>query len=157
MEMFAATPVQRHLRLHVSTKTAIEFVDITERIAALAANAHVHTGIVNIQSLHTTAAVVLNEHEPLLLADFARLLERTAPAAGRYAHADFTARTVNLVPDERRNGHAHCRALLLSPSVCLNIVDGELQLGRWQRIFFVDLDGPQPRDLSVLILGATGR
>ena len=49
------------------------------------------------------------------------------------------------------------RALLLSPSVCLNVVDGQLQLGRWQRIFFVDLDGPQRRDLSVLVLGATGR
>ena len=149
MEMFAATPVQRHLHLHVSTNTAVEFVDITEQIAELAADTHVHTGIVNIQSLHTTAAVVL--------ADFARLLERTAPAASRYAHDDFSARTVNLVPDERRNGHAHCRALLLTPSVCLNIVDGQLQLGRWQRIFFVDLDGPQRRDLSVLVLGATGR
>ena len=62
-------------------------------------------------------------------------------------------RTVNLTPDERANGHAHCRALLLTPSVCLNVVDGQLQLGRWQRVFFVDLDGPRSRESRCSILG----
>ena len=74
---------------------------------------------------------------------------RAAPRDGRYRHDDPAVRTVNLTADERPNGHAHCRALLLPTSVCLNIVDGRLQLGRWQRVFFVELDGPrEPRDVG---------
>ena len=48
----------------------MEFIDLTARIEALAAEAGIHAGLVNIQSLHTTTAIVVNEHEPLLLADF---------------------------------------------------------------------------------------
>jgi secondary thiamine-phosphate synthase enzyme len=60
---------------------------------------------------------------------------------------------VNLSPDERSNGHAHCRALLLGVSATLNIVDGRLLLGRWQRVFFVELDGPRERAISAVVLG----
>jgi thiamine phosphate synthase YjbQ (UPF0047 family) len=55
--------------------------------------------------------------------------------------------------DERPNGHAHCRALGLPTSVGLNISGGQLVLGRWQRVFFVELDGPRERELSVLMFG----
>src|SRR5262245_54668445 len=157
METFAATPAYRHTRLRIATTSPTQFIDITDRIQALVVEAGVLAGLVNVQSLHTTAAIVLNEHEPLLLADFAALLERTAPASTSYRHDDLSVRTVNLTPDERVNGHAHCRALLLMPSACLNIVGGRLQLGRWQRIFLAELDGPRVRDLSVLLLGEAMR
>jgi secondary thiamine-phosphate synthase enzyme len=60
---------------------------------------------------------------------------------------------VNLVEEERPNGHAHCRALLLPSSACLNVTEGRLQLGRWQRVFLVELDGPRERSVSVLLFG----
>ena len=65
--------------------------------------------------------MVVNEHEPLLLADFQALLEAAAPGDGRYRHDDTTVRTVNMTDAERPNGHAHCRALLLPSSACLNV------------------------------------
>ena len=37
-------------------------------------------GILNVQTLHTTTAVVVNEHEPLLLADFRAMLEAASAA-----------------------------------------------------------------------------
>jgi thiamine phosphate synthase YjbQ (UPF0047 family) len=37
--------------------------------------------------------------------------------------------------------------------VCLNVIDGRLRLGRWQRVFLVELDGPQTREVSTLIVG----
>jgi secondary thiamine-phosphate synthase enzyme len=95
----------------------------------------------------------VNEFEPLLHSDFSTLLQNLAPYGARYRHDDVTARTVNLTADERVNGHAHCRALLLGASACLNVIDGRLLLGRWQRVFMVELDGPRARDVSVLILG----
>jgi thiamine phosphate synthase YjbQ (UPF0047 family) len=66
-------------------------------------------------------------------------------------------RTVNLAPGERPNGYAHCRALMLSPSALLNLADGRLQLGCWQRVFLVELDGPRVREVSVLVLGESVR
>ena len=74
-----------------------------------------------------------------------------APQDAVYRHDDVTLRTVNCVAGERPNGHSHCRALLLAAAVCLNIVNGRLQLGRWQRLFLVELDGPRSRDVSVLL------
>ena len=125
--------------------------------SALVADAGIVTGFANVHSLHTTAAIVVNEHEPLLLEDFASLLEQAAPDDGRYQHDNGTVRTVNLTPGERRNGHAHCRALLLGSSACLNVVDGRLVLGRWQRVFLAEQDGPRAREISVLMIGEGGR
>jgi secondary thiamine-phosphate synthase enzyme len=156
METFAAAPACRHTRIRIATDHPTQFVDLTDRLRALVAVSGVQTGLVNVQTLHTTAAIVVNELEPLLHEDFADLLERAAPGAARYRHDDTTARTVNVTAEERVNGHAHCRALLLAPTACLNVVDGVLVLGRWQRVFLVELDGPQPRDVSVLILGESG-
>jgi len=142
-----------HARLHVTTGHPTEFIDLTDRLERLVADAGLRFGMVNVQTLHTTMAVVVNEHEPLLLSDFRQLLEAAAPTDGRYRHDDVRVRTVNLVDDERPNGHAHCRALLLPSSVCLNVTEGRMQLGRWQRVFLVELDGPRERGVSVLLFG----
>ena len=80
-----------------------------------------------------------------------------APADRPYYHDDFTVRTANLTDSERPNGHAHCRALLLPTSLCLNVTSHRLCLGRWQRVFFVELDGPRERELSVMVFGEAAR
>ena len=57
-------------------------------------------------------------------------------------------------PDERPNGHAHCLQLLLGSSESVPVIDGELMLGAWQRLFLVELDGPRPqREVLVQVLG----
>ena len=144
---------RRHATFHITTRQPTEFIDITDRLERLVADSGLRFGIVNVQTLHTTTGVVVNEHEPQLLRDFQVLLESAAPSDGRYRHDDMTARTVNLTDGERPNGHAHCRALLLPSSICLNVTGGRLVLGRWQRVFFVELDGPRERELSILLLG----
>ena len=159
MEMDTLTPASacRHVRLHISSRRATEFIDITERIHAALADSSVGHGMVNVQTLHTTTAIIVNEYEPLLLEDFDELLQRTACPDGNYRHDDLTQRTVNLTDRERRNGHAHCRALTLPTSVCLNVARRRLMLGRWQRVIFVELDGPQEREISVLAFGEAWR
>ena len=157
METLVSPAICRHARIRLATREALEFIDLTNRIEALAAEANVSTGLVNIQTLHTTTAIVVNEHEPLLLADFGSLLARTAPQDAPYHHNDPNARTIPVPPDERPNGHAHCHALLLGSSVALNLADGRLQLGRWLRVFLVELDGPRDREVSVLVIGEATR
>ena len=151
-------PACRHATsIHLRTTQPTEFIDLTDRLQRLVAGSGLRFDILNVQTLHTTTAVVVNEHEPLLLADFQSFLEATAPNDGRYQHDDTTTRTVNLADAERPNGHAHCRALLLPLSACLNVTGGRLLLGRWQRVFFVELAGPRERDVSVLIFGESRR
>ena len=157
MDTLTAASVFRHARIQIRSNHPTEFIDLTERLTQLIAEAGISSGFVNIQTLHTTTGIVVNEHEPLLLADFQMLLEAVAPTDGPYLHDDPTVRTVNLTDAERANGHAHCRALFLPTSVCLNVMRGSLTLGRWQRVFFVEMDGPRDREVSVLMLGEAGR
>ncbi|MDQ6767618.1 MAG: type 2 isopentenyl-diphosphate Delta-isomerase [Candidatus Eremiobacteraeota bacterium] len=140
-------------RLQYSTAGAGTFLDITNDVAEVVRSSGVRDGVVHVYSTHTTAAVRVNENEQLLLRDFARFLERLAPAGnGEYEHDDF-ARRVNVPPDEPINGHAHCRHLLLSSSEMVPLVDGRLELGRWQRIFLVELCSPRDRTVVVQVLG----
>src|SRR5262245_26113188 len=157
MQTLASVPVSSHVTIRVRTTHPTEFVDLTERVAALVAEAPLRCGVVNVQTLHTTTAIVVNEHEPLLLTDFAAVLDSAAPRDVRYRHDDPAVRTVNVTPDERVNGHAHCRALFLGASACLNVIDGRLRLGRWQRIFLAELDGPREREISIVIFGEPAR
>lgn len=157
METLVPAAICHHGRISVATGEPMEFIDLTARIEALAAAAGIRTGLVNIQTLHTTTAIVVNEHEPLLLVDFGALLGRTAPCDVPYRHNDPNARTLPLTPGERPNGHAHCQALLLGSSVLLNVAESRLQLGRWQRVFLVELDGPRAREVSVLVVGEGAR
>lgn len=153
METLASTFVYRHTRIRIVTERATEFIDLTDGLEALVAESGLTTGFLNVQSLHTTTGIVVNEHEPLLLADFATLLESVAAREARYRHDDEALRTVNLIPGERPNGHSHCQALLLGSSACLNVVDGRMLRGLWQRVFLVELDGPRRRDVSVMLIG----
>jgi secondary thiamine-phosphate synthase enzyme len=153
LEMLTPTPICHHAAIRVETEGPTEFIDLTDRLRRLIAQSRVHCGIVNIQALHTTLGIIVNELEPLLLDDFSALLERAAPGSRGYRHDDIRLRTVNLTPHERVNGHAHCRALLLGSAVSLNVADGKLRLGRWQRVLMVELDGPQLRELSVVVIG----
>ena len=143
----------RHTTLHTRTDYPTQFIDLTSELEAFVGASGVDSGLLNVQSLHTTVAIVVNEHEPLLLSDMAGLLERLAPGDAVYRHDNITLRTANCVIGEPPNGHSHCRALLLGSTAALNVVDGRLQLGRWQRVFLVELDGPRTRDLSLLLLG----
>jgi secondary thiamine-phosphate synthase enzyme len=142
-----------HELVSVRTDEGRRFIDLTERVRECVRRSGVIHGLVNVQSLHTTAAVIVNEHEPLLFEDFEDLLERVAPRESRYRHDDFEIRTENLLPEERANGHAHARALLLGASQTFSVVEGAIVLGRWQRIFLVELDGARERSISIGVTG----
>ncbi len=142
-----------HRTMHLHTDEASQFIDLTAAIRQFVDDSRIVHGLINVQTRHTTTAIIVNENEPLLLEDLKKTLERLAPSTVSYSHDDFDLRTENLTPNERPNGHAHCKALFLRSSETLNIINGELDLGRWQRVFFIELDGARPRTVSLSILG----
>lgn len=137
----------------LDTTKSPEFIDITDRVKRIVQDSQVRDGFVVVYSKHTTAAIKINENEPLLLKDMEEFLEGIAPRNGDYRHNDFSIRTVNMTDDECPNGHAHCQHLLLGTSENIPIVGGELQFGRWQRIFLIELDMPRSREVLVQIIG----
>jgi isopentenyl-diphosphate delta-isomerase len=139
-------------RLAYRTEGTGQFLDITDDVAAVVRSSGARRGLVHVYSMHTTAAIRINENEPLLLRDFKRLLERIAPAGdGAYEHDDLDRR-VGVPPDEPMNGHSHCRHLFLSTSETVPLVDGRLDLGTYQRIFLVELCTARDRRVTVQVV-----
>jgi secondary thiamine-phosphate synthase enzyme len=141
-------------RIILQATRAPEFLDITDTVTGLIRDSKVKNGLVCVYTKHTTAAIKINEHEPLLIADMEEFIQRIAPASAYYRHNDFSIRTVNMTEDECPNGHAHCGHLLLGTSETIPLIDGELQLGQWQRLFLIELDrAGRPREVLVSIVG----
>ena len=139
--------------LEVETKGAPDFHDITDDVASIVADSGVRFGQVTVYSQHTTAAIRINENEPLLLRDMARTLRQLAPSDAYYEHNDFGRRTVNMNEDECANGHAHCQHLFLASSETIPVIDGRPALGTYQRVFFIELDHPRIRQVLVTVIG----
>ena len=139
--------------LHYRTSYAPQFIDITDDVLDTVERSGIENGVAAIFSRHTTAAIKINESEPELLKDMARFLGELAPLDHEYSHNDFDVRTVNMEEDECPNAHSHCQHLMLSASESVPIMGGRLCLGRWQRVFLVELDREKQREVLVQVMG----
>ncbi len=143
-------PAIRTEALHFATNGPEEFWDLTGFVRDVIARSKVSHGQVTVYTPHTTTSIVINESETGFLNDFRKVISGMVPANSYYEHDDRELRTENLQEDEYVNGHAHCRQLLVGqPSVTVPIVDGEVILGQWQRVLFVELDQARKRRVFV--------
>ncbi len=136
--------------LSVDTGRAPEFTDITDQVSQLLRDSEILNGFALVFSKHTTAAITIQEDEPLLLTDMKTTLERIAPSKAHYRHNDFAVRTVHMHEDECTNGHSHCQHMVLGTSETVPVIDGSLALGEYQRLFVVELD-PEKTQRQVLV------
>jgi secondary thiamine-phosphate synthase enzyme len=140
----------------VRTAGGLSVQDITDDVAEAVRESGVRDGIVCVYSPHTTCCVRVNEFEDGFLEDFATLLRRLVPSETYYAHDDWGRRTENVCEEdmERGNGHAHCMSMLLgSAGEAIPVRDGELALGTWQRVLFLELDRERDRRWLVQVVG----
>jgi secondary thiamine-phosphate synthase enzyme len=145
-----ATPPIRTEALHLATTASNEFWDLTEHVRDVVNRCGVRHGQVTVYTPHTTTSIVINESETGFLNDYRRVISQVVPDDAYYEHDDHEVRTENLQEDEFLNGHSHVRQLLVGqPSVTVPVVEGEVILGQWQRVLFVELD--QPRERRVFI------
>jgi secondary thiamine-phosphate synthase enzyme len=141
--------VNRHLE--VATEDGITLHDITPSLRDLVADSGLWNGFVNVTSRHTTTALTINEFEERLLDDVRTFFARLVPPGDRYLHNDIHLR--DCPPDEPKNAHSHLIAMLLGSSEVIALRDGALDLGTWQSVMLVDLDGPRRRTVSVQVYG----
>ena len=142
------------VRASFSTRHPTDLIDITDLVADLCRKHAAEVGQALIFCRHTTCGLLLNEHESGFHEDLLDLLEEHASPDKYWAHDDLSRRWENLNPDERPNGHSHVRASLVThPFMDIPIEDGSLGLGTWQRLLFLELDGPRERSITVQFVG----
>jgi secondary thiamine-phosphate synthase enzyme len=142
------TGMKHHFENHnLVTEGRAQLIDLTDDLTAAVGRGGIANGMALVYSPHTTCAVVINENEPGIADDFAAALEQLAPASGGYRHD-------NREEEHSPNGHSHVLAgLLASSSQTIPIVDGALQLGRYQRVFFCELDSSRARKVFIQVIG----
>ena len=115
--------------IKINTSKSFEIIDITSKINELI---DINDGIVSIFSKHSTSAIVVNENESGLLKDIQFTLDNLVSDKYSYSHDRID-----------NNACSHLKSFLLSSSECLPIKNGMIDLGTWQSVFFIELDGPR--------------
>ena len=131
--------------LWFQTKRRQEIIDISDEVAERVAASGVAEGFVLVSAMHITASVFVNDHESGLWQDILRWLEESvAPwAPDQYRHNETG----------EDNAAAHLRSLTIGHEVIVPITGGNLDLGPWQRVFYVEWDGQRRKRLIIKVLG----
>lgn len=124
--------------MNIRTSERIELVDITQEVKSEVHKSGIDNGICVVSTSHTTTAIILNENETGLRHDILDFLEKLVPPLAGYQHDRID-----------NNADAHLKAIILGSSETIPVTGGELVLGTWQRIFFVELDGPRQRTVNI--------
>ncbi len=145
---------QRETQLRTAGGLSVK--DITDEVQEAVVASGIKDGICSVYSPHTTCSVRVNEWERGFLEDFAVLLKRLVPTEHYYAHDDWDRRTENVCEEDMEvgNGHSHCMSMLLGPAgESIPVREGELCLGQWQRVLFLELDRERDRRWLVQVVG----
>ena len=132
-------------QITLDTAGNFSVLNITDQVRDFVASTGVKHGQVLVFYKHTTGAVIIGEHEAGIVADMQDMFERIAPVHHDYKHhikrVDF-------------NGHAHMRSTLMTISVTVPILEGELLLGNYQEILVIDDQTEiSPRYLVIQVSG----
>jgi len=133
-----------YLTLNVPKR--MDFVNITDRVAAAVAKSGVQEGLVLVNAMHITASVFINDDEPGLHQDYKDWLEQLAPfdpSPERYRH--------NRTGED--NADAHHKRQVMGREVVVAITKGKLDFGPWEQIFYGEFDGRRPKRVLVKVLG----
>lgn len=131
--------------IQLSTRGNADVHDITTEIAQAVNESELENGTVTIFCPSSTSALTTIEYESGCVSDLQRLFEEIIPQNREYAH---NARWHD------GNGHSHIRAALLGPSLTIPFVGGDLTLGTWQQVIYVDFDvRSRHRELILQIIG----
>lgn len=158
VELDHLRPVMARRSIDLLTERAFHVTDVTDECVDLVTASGVQQGTLTVFTRHTTCAVKINEPETCFLEDFRLFMEKLVPADAYYRHDDFEIRDprtlAGSVDEEPVNGHSHIKQMLLGcASEAVPVATGELVLGRWQRIMFIELDQARPRRIELQVQG----
>ena len=128
------------MKIDVKTSGRTQMIDITSKIRQVIRESGVKNGLVHIFSLHTTAAVTINENaDPAVETDILKTINKVVPWDDHFEHMEG-------------NSAAHIKVSLFGPSETVPIENGAIVLGTWQSVFFCEFDGPRNRRVNIQII-----
>jgi secondary thiamine-phosphate synthase enzyme len=129
--------------VELRTSRRNELLEVTGRVQEVVDRSGVSGGVVVVQSLHTTAALTLNENaDPDVKHDLLAKLEALVPHREPfYRHGEG-------------NSDSHLKTSFFGPSLTVLVDGGRLVLGRWQGVYLCEFDGPRERRLAVQVVAA---
>lgn len=128
----------------VHTQSVFDLVNLTSQINQAIAKSGVKNGVVLVFIPQTTAGIICNEDETNLKTDILKIvsfLKNHSGFFGGFAHNS-----------EDGNAHAHIVASIAGSSRSFIIAGGKLQLGTWQSVMLLEMDGPREREVWVKII-----
>jgi secondary thiamine-phosphate synthase enzyme len=158
IELEHLSPVLVRRTIDLVTERSFHVVDVTDECRSLVMDSGISEGALTVYSEHTTCAVKINERETCFLEDLRLFMEKLVPSGAYYRHDDFEIRDPETLAgtqeEEPINGHSHIKQMLLGcSSETVPVIDGELGLGRWQRIMFIELDQSRSRRIRLQVQG----
>ncbi|MBN2693203.1 YjbQ family protein [bacterium] len=124
-------------KFSIKTNSSNEIVDITKLIESAIQKSGWNDGFLLISIPHTTAAVTINEnYDPDVKTDFIFSMRKISPDYPQFKHSEG-------------NSDSHVKASLVGRSETIAVINGELQLGRWEGVWFCEFDGPRTRDVQL--------
>lgn len=134
--------------LQLKTAERVQLFDLTDEVKRFLGESGVWNGMGTVLTLHTTTGLFFTETQDALWQDVIAFLHQLVAERYDYKHND-----PRFSDCERKNAAAHLRAILLGGSVALQVEEGRLVLGQFQRIIFAELDGPRPRSVRMQFMG----
>ncbi len=132
--------IKKRKEISISTSRRNEFVDVTGEVSDTVKESGVKEGYVHLYVPHTTAAVTINEnYDPSVKSDILNKLSDVIPAGAGYAHAEG-------------NADSHIKASIVGSSEFVPVTGGDIDLGRWQGVFFCEFDGPRSRRMLIQVI-----
>lgn len=126
--------------LRIKSNKRIEAIDITSYTINTIKTLGIKNGVLILYVPHTTAGIIINENsDPNVIEDILNRLNELVPEKSVYKHLEG-------------NADSHIKSSITSSSVILIIENGEIMLGTWQGIFFLEFDGPRERKVYCKIL-----
>ncbi len=125
----------------LKTKGFTDIIDVTDQVSAVVNRSQIRDGLVTVFCPGSTGAITTIEYESGVLEDLKRAIEKVVPSGIPYEH------------DKRwgdGNGFSHVRAALMKPSLTIPVTQGQLALGTWQQVVFLDFDN-RGRHRTVLV------
>jgi secondary thiamine-phosphate synthase enzyme len=129
--------------IHILTENRIDFINITDKVEKIVRESGVKEGLVLVNPMHITASIFINDAESGLIRDFKEWLEKLAPKNFDYHHHQTG----------EDNGFSHLWRTIMGRETTIAIIDGKLDFGTWEQIFYGEFDGQRDKRILVKVIG----
>jgi secondary thiamine-phosphate synthase enzyme len=133
-------PEREPQSLMVVTERKYEVVDITDEVAGLVPPGA--DGLAFVYLKHTTAALLLGPNDDGMRTDFERVAEHWLGSFGPFEHTE----------NNNPNGEAHALSSFGGTQLTIPVDGGRLDLGTWQRVLLLEMDGPLRRTVNLRLM-----